>query len=180
MTTTDHERTGRDRLAAAIRGRRRELGLSQRDAADRAGVSPRTLSHIETAAGPTPAGRTLARIDDALLWPHTTATRLLHNTVAPAATGTDHYTRADVELHTELAFALARAGFSGTPTTPPRLPPSATDPTGHDAIRCVVDFLDSCTTTTDENADQTDEHCDGQRTLTPSTDTAPHELRRNT
>lgn len=111
MTTNDHEPTGRDRLAAAIRGRLNALGLSQRDAADRAGVSPRTLSHIEIAAGPTPAGRTLARIDDALMWPHTTATRLLHNTAAPAHTGTDLYTRADVELHTELAFALARASF---------------------------------------------------------------------
>ena len=162
MTTTDHEPTGRDCLAAAIRGRRRELGLSQRDAADRAGVSPRTLSYIETAAGPTPAGRTLARIDDALLWPYTTATRLLHNAAAPADSGTDLYTRADVELHTELAFALARAGVRGNPTTPLRLPPSAADPTGHDALRCIIDFLDSCTTTTGEDADQTDEHCDGQ------------------
>lgn len=60
--------TGAERLARHVRGRRRQLRLTQRQAAEQAGVSEPTWGVVENAKAENYADMTLSGIDLALGW----------------------------------------------------------------------------------------------------------------
>lgn len=69
--------TGQDNLAAAVRDRRAELGLTHDQVLNRGGPSGVTLTKIESARGAVPNASTLKKLDIALAWEQGSAKRLL-------------------------------------------------------------------------------------------------------
>lgn len=144
MTTEpSDEQAGLVRLGEAVRRRRMELGLSQRAVADRGGPSIRSLNKLEQGEPPRPTGSTLSKLDVALDWIPRTAASLLAGLPLPhAERGAGLYTAEDLELHTQLVQALARAGVSAAQTRSLALPPDGRRTTGNDAIRALIAYLD--------------------------------------
>lgn len=57
-----------DRLATAMKGRRRQLGMTQAELAEEAGVSESTIQHLESGETRTRLPRSLRSIERALHW----------------------------------------------------------------------------------------------------------------
>lgn len=144
MTTEpSDEHAGLVRLGEAVRRRRLDLGLSQRAVADRGGPSVRSLNKLEQGEPPRPTGSTLSKLDVALDWIPRTAASLLAGLPLPhAERGAGLYTAEDLELHTQLVQALARAGVSAAQTRSLALPPDGRRTTGSDAIKALIAYLD--------------------------------------
>jgi y4mF family transcriptional regulator len=90
MTTS--VRSTRD-IAAAVRGRRHDLGLSQAALADRAGVSRRWISQFEAGKSTAELGLVL-RILDALA-----LTLELRDASVPAEASSDKRSAVDLDVH---------------------------------------------------------------------------------
>lgn len=73
-----------DRLANAVRGRRKELGLSQSQLRGRGGPSGPTIVRIEHAEVPLPSSVTLAKLDRALGWKPGAAKALVEDGTEPS------------------------------------------------------------------------------------------------
>jgi transcriptional regulator with XRE-family HTH domain len=74
--------TARD-LAEAVKARRNDLRMFQEDLAAIADVSLGTIRNVEQATRDTYSGRTLRRLDDALVWTCGSAQRLLDSGEPP-------------------------------------------------------------------------------------------------
>lgn len=94
-------------LADAVKRRRGNLGMSQRDVYACGGPSPATVMKIENTdgTGPKPGPKTLARLDHALQWMSGTAQRVLGGALSPDLAVAAR-SRASTESGTDLEAAL--------------------------------------------------------------------------